>query len=852
MPGPASLFMICFASRQARSASRSAHRSLNSLLVAVSMVLFAAPPLAAQEIRLRPRSLLLVGPESYAQTIVEAPHDTGPVADLTARASFQIMDPSIAVVSAAGLVEAVGDGTTQLTAEIDGQTVTAEVHVQHVADPSPLSFHHDVNPVLTKAGCNSGACHGKAEGKNGFRLSLFGFDVPADHAALTQQSRGRRVNVASPEASLLLRKGSGAIPHGGGQALAADSFGYRRLRRWIEEGARLERELAAPIDHVEVYPATRTIRAANASADPRSRTQQLRVIARDAAGHQRDVTAEAAYETNAPTIAEVDAGGQVRFSGVPGEAALLVRYLGHIAVSRLQVPGPPIDFVRPPQNNFVDALVWDKLEVMGIQPSEPCDDATFLRRLFLDLIGTLPTAAEARSFLDSRQPNKRSLLVDRLLDRPEYAQYWSLLWSDLMRVDANALGAKRSVAMTRWLRSQFAHNRPFDEMARDIVTARGDMRRLAPTALYASFRKPEETASAISQLLLGVRIECAQCHHHPFERWSQRDFYALAGFFTGTKQKTLPSGGTSLVLTAGRDLRHPRTGTTIRAAGLGESDPAAEPPAEAVAVEAVARFVGQRDRRTRLADWMTDADNPFFARAIANRLWAHYFGRGLVEPVDDLRASNPATNEPLLDALAAHLCDTDYDLKAFTRTLVQSRVYQLSGETNATNRADEQNFSHAETRTLPAEVLLDAICQVTGSPEKFNGWPVGSRAIEVWDNRMPSYFFRIFGRPQRTTVCACERGDSPSITQALHLMNSPELHAKLNAREGNTRRWASSPADAETVLERIYLTALARRPRPSESSLMLDLLNDPAVPRQTAIEDILWTLMNSKEFLYNH
>ncbi len=838
-----------------RNASGQALRLCGVLFVSFCFVLLTAPQIVAQEIQLQPRSIVLVGPESSVQMIAEGPRGSGDVSDLTAKATFHVADRSVAVVSATGLVEAVGDGETELMVEVDGQTVAAEVQVQRFAQPPPVSFHNDVNPVLTKAGCNSGACHGKAEGKNGFRLSLFGFDVPADHAALTQQGRGRRINVALPETSLLLRKGSGAIPHGGGEAVAADSFGYRRLRRWIEEGARLERELAAPIDHVEVYPATRTIRTATVSSDHRSATQQLRVIAWDIDGQSRDVTAEAAYETNAPTIAEVDASGRVQVSGVPGEAAVLVRYLGHIAVSRIQVPGQPIDFVRPPEHNFVDALVWNKLEAMGIAPSEPCDDATFLRRLFLDVLGTLPSTEEARTFLDDPQANKRNAMIERVLDQPEYAQYWALLWSDLMRVDANALGAESSVAMTRWLQTQFANNRPYDAMARDIVTARGDMRQLAPTAFYASFKNPEETASAVSQLLLGVRIECAQCHHHPFERWSQHDFYALAGFFTGTKQKTLPSGGTSLVLTAGRDLPHPRTGTTIVAAGLGDSDPSGQPATAAgatVAVDDFAQLVARRDRRTRLADWMTDADNPFFARAIANRLWAHYFGRGLVEPVDDLRASNPATNEPLLDALAAHLRETGYDLKAFTRTLLQSRVYQLSTETNATNVADQQNFSHAETRTLPAEVLLDAICQVTGSPEKFNGWPIGSRAIEVWDNRMPSYFFRIFGRPQRTTVCACERGDSPSITQALHLMNSPELQAKLSAHDGNTRRWANSTADAETVLETIYLTALARRPHRSERTLMLDLLNDSAVPRQTAIEDILWTVMNSKEFLYNH
>ncbi len=815
-------------------------------LVVICLFALAATvesPLTAQQIWVLPNPVVLVGPESSAQVVVDADDSVRGAFDLTSRATFRIEDNSVAVVSASGRVEASGDGTTALIAQIDGKEYRTSIQVRQFDQPAAISYHNDVNPVLTKSGCNSGSCHGKAEGKNGFRLSLFGFDAAADHEALTRQGRGRRINLAAAEASLLLRKGTGMIPHGGGQAVAAGSFGYRRMLRWIEEGAKLDRDIASPVARIEVTPEVRTLRV---QADQQELTQQLRVIAYDSDGNMRDVTAESAYETNAPTIAEVDTRGRVQAAGVPGEAAILVRYLGHIAVSRIGVPRQTSDFVRPPENNFVDNLVWDKLQEMGIKPSGLCDDASFLRRASLDVIGTLPTATEAREFLSDVDSDKRARLVDRLLERPEYASYWSLLWADIMRVDANALGPNRSVAMVRWLREQFAHNRPYDQMAREILTARGNMQRIAPTAIYTSLKQPTEAASAISQLFLGVRIECAQCHHHPFERWSQRDFYALAGFFTGIKQKSLPDGSSALVLTAARDLKHPRTGEMVPSVGLGQPH-----EAEATEVDPLAGLI-ERDRRERLAAWMTDSSNPFFARAIANRMWAHYFGRGLVEPVDDLRASNPATNEPLLDALAEHLRDTGYDLKAFTRTLLNSRVYQASGETNETNVADEQYFSHAESRALPAEVLLDAICQVTGSPEKFNGWPLGARAIEVWDNRMPSYFFRIFGRPQRTTVCACERGNSPSISQALHLMNSPELGAKISDRGGSARRWAEANWETNELLDEIYLTMLARQPTPAERELMSELFADLEANRQPAIEDIMWALMNSKEFLYNH
>ncbi len=832
----------------------------HAVLAAAVLAAVLCSSALADSITLLPKSIVLVGPESSAQAVVDAVDDgVDPIRgayDLTSRATFRVQDESIAVVSPTGLVEAAGEGTTTLIAEIDGHQYQAEIKVQQFNRPPPISYDNDVNPVLTKAGCNSGSCHGKAEGKNGFRLSLFGFDVQADHEALTSQGRGRRINVAVPEMSLILRKAAGTIPHGGGQAVPAHSFGYRRILRWIQEGARLDRDVALPITRIEVTPEIRTL---SMHSGQNELTQQLRVVAYDDDGRGRDVTAESAYETNAPTIAEVDPWGRVLAPGVPGEAAILVRYMGRIAVSRIQVPRQTLDFVRPPENNFIDGLVWDKLQQMGIKASRLCDDATFLRRASLDLIGTLPTAEEARRFLDDSDPHKRAKLVDQLLDRPEYFRYWSLLWADIMRVDANALGADRSMAMVRWLRKQFAENRPFDAMARDIVTARGNMQRIAPTAIYASFKNPEESASAISQLFLGVRIECAQCHHHPFERWSQQDFYALAGFFTGIKQKGLPDGSTALVLASAVDLKHPRTGVTIPASGLGQSaelGQSAGPDETAVNQELQPAdplaILGDRDRRERLAAWITDRSNPFFARAIANRMWAHYFGRGLVDPVDDLRASNPATNEPLLDALAQHLRDTGYDLKAFTRTLLGSRVYQSSGETNETNVADEQYFSHAQSRTLPAEVLLDAICQVSGSPEKFNGWPLGARAIDVWDNRMPSYFLRIFGRPERTTVCACERGDSPSISQALHLMNSPELQAKIAARNGTARRWDRSDWNSNRLLETIYLTMLARRPTEEERALMFEALADDQSDRLAAIEDVMWALMNSKEFLYNH
>jgi hypothetical protein len=410
-------------------------------------------------------------------------------------------------------------------------------------------------------------------------------------------------------------------------------------------------------------------------------------------------------------------------------------------------------------------------------------------------------------------------------------------WADILRLDRDKVTPQGGIGMSRWLRRQFAENRPYDAFVRDILTVRGDMVADGPGAFYKVLDTPQELSQSVSQLFLGVRIQCAQCHHHPTERWGQDDYYALAGFFTGVVRKKLPSGGDAIVAGAGFDLKQPRTGQTMAARGLGAA------PAD---------LAKSPDRRVALADWMTAPDNPFFAPAIANRLWAHYFGRGLVEPIDDLRATNPATNEPLLAELATHLRAVKYDLKVFTRTLLNSRVYQLSARTQPSNVSDEQNFSHAAHKALPAEVLLDAICQVTGAPEKFNGWPEGYRAIQVWDNRMPSYFFRIFGRPVRASVCECERSQEPSIAQALHLMNSPEIGDKIRARTGTARRLADSDRTPREIVDELYLAALARYPSDRERAIMLDVFAQSGSDRRAAVEDVLWALLNTKQFLYNH
>ena len=613
------------------------------------------------------------------------------------------------------------------------------VEVRGLNNPAPVSFEQQIVPLLTKAGCNSGACHGKAEGQNGFKLSIFGFDTEADYQSLVMESRGRRVVHVFPERSLLFAKATARVPHGGGLRISDGSLPARRLLRWIIEGTKYRSDAVPPVAAIEVEPSQQIMLSRG--------FQQLRVVAVDSAGNRRCVTAEAEFESNATTIANVDRRGGVQIGEIPGEAAILARYLGHVAVFRVTVPRPGVQFARPAESNFIDGHLWNKLAQLGIPPSDLADDATFLGRVFLDTIGTLPTPAEARAFLTSTDPRKRAALIDELLERPEYADYWAMRWSDMLRVDRDAVTAQGAIAMTNWLRRQFSENRPYDQFVRDIVTAQGNIASDRPAAFYKVLNSPEIMSRSISQLFLGVRIECAQCHHHPSEKWSQDDYFALAGLFTGVTRKQLPSGMEAIVARGGNNLNHPRTSQPVPAHPLGA--PASD-------------LAGVDDRRTVLADWMVAPDNPYLSRALVNRLWSHYFGRGLVEPVDDLRATNPATNEALLDELARHFVQLRFDMKAFTRTLLNSRAYQLGSATPA-NILDEQNFSHAISKPMPAEVLLDAICQVTGVAEKFNGWPEGSRAIQVWDNRMPSYFLKLFGRPVRASVCECERSTEPSI-----------------------------------------------------------------------------------------
>ncbi|RLT07544.1 MAG: DUF1549 domain-containing protein [Planctomycetota bacterium] len=783
----------------------------------------------AGAVKVSPSKVDLQRPEGTQQIVVYDTDSTGRVLDITRKVSLHIDPPNIAVVDERGLISPLENGTGTIVIQATAERTTIPITVRLLDNPVPISFRREIIPILTKAGCNSGGCHGKAEGQNGFKLSIFGYDAQADFEALVLEGRGRRISAAAPARSLLFLKASARTPHGGGQRIEPGSYRDHRLLRWIAEGARFDAvdDPASEIVGIEIEPQQQILLGGE--------TQQIQVSTIDASGNRRCVTNETEFVSNAASIADVDSRGLIEASEIPGEAAILVRHLGHVATCRITVPRLGVKFARPPENNFIDTLAWNKLERLGIEPSTLSDDATFLRRVSLDTIGTLPTPAEVRQFLHDSSPDKRSRLIDGLLERDEYVDYWTMKWLNILRADQLTISPQGAVAMQRWLRHGFTQNRPFNEFATDLLTVQGNTSAEGPGSFYKILNKPDEAARSISQLLLGVRIECAQCHHHPSERWSQADYVALAGFFTGLTLKKLPNGEQAVVSFGGNDLPHPRSGELVPTRALGAA------PAD---------FTQVLDRRQVLADWLTVGQNPFFATAIANRLWAHYFGRGLIEPIDDIRETNPATNPALIEALANHMRDVKYDLKAFTRTLLNSRVYQLSATSLPSNIDDQQNFSHFIQKSQPAEVLLDAISQSTGVPEEFNGWPKGYRAIQIWDNHMPSYFFRIFGRPVRATVCECERSNEPSIAQALHLLNAPEISEKISHRHGHVRKLAASEMSPAALIEELYLSTLSRLPTSAEQELMLLAFSE--TDRRAAAEDVLWALLNSKEFVFNH
>lgn len=708
-----------------------------------------------------------------------------------------------------------------------------------------LNFVHDVVPILTKAHCNAGACHAKADvGQRGFRLSLLGFEPQEDYEHIVKEAKGRRVFPNAPEQSLLLLKATNIVPHGGGKKLDPGSESYKTLVRWIGQGMPFAEASDPELAEIEIEP-KRLKMGKNAK-------QQLTVTAKYSDGTTRNVTELALYEANNEAMATATDSGLVETSDIPGNVAVMVRYSGKVSVFSISVPlGAPVETL-PPANNFVDDLVFANLREIGVPPSPVCDDATFLRRVTLDIAGRLPTAEETSTFLADKQPDKRDRTINELLDSPDYADYFANKWTALLK---NRRESKADItanfAFHSWVRDSLLANKPYDQFVREILAATGTIVENPPVAWYKRVQQPQQQLEDVAQLFLGVRMQCAQCHHHPFERWSQHDYYSLAAFFSQVGRKPTAIAGEDLIFhkRGTAEYVNKKTDRPVKPAGLGGGELDISP---------------DDDPRLALADWMSEESNPFFSKVLMNRYWKHFFKTGLVEPEDDLRDTNPATNPELLDALAKHFVESGFDLKEAIRVIVSSTTYQLSSQPNEYNVVDRQNFSHFYPKRMQAEVLLDSIDNLTGATTSFADLPMGTRAVALPDNsyNASSAFLQVFGRPEAASVCECERVQSSSLAQSLHLMNSSEVKGKLATASGRADQLAKSEDDAKNIDE-IYLVAYSRPASGEELSIAEDFVSqprtdsagkpiDPKTARRRAYEDLLWSIMNTKEFLYNH
>ncbi len=780
------------------------------------------------------RVATLRGREARQQLLVTGHYSSGQVRDLTRSVAYEASPAGIVSVSSTGVVVPLAEGRVTVTAVTsEGLRASTDLVVENILVDAQVNFPNQVVPIFTKLGCNSGGCHGKASGQNGFKLSLLGFEPGEDYEHLVKEARGRRLFPAAPDKSILLLKPINAMPHGGGQRMDLDSYEYRLLRRWIEQGMPYGKPDDPRVARIQVYPPQRSL--------DRGSEQQFIVLAHYTDGSIEDVTHVATYDPNDSEMAECSSTGLVKTLDLTGDVAVMARYQGQVDVFRATIPlGISVDHL-PPARNFVDELVFSKLRTLGIPPSALCDDSTFIRRVTIDLAGRLPTPQETEQFLADADPNKRDRLIDRLLDSADYADYFANKWSAILRNKRrNANYMRGTYAFHSWIRDSLYHNKPYDQFVREILAASGEVGQHPPVVWYREVQTVEQQVEDTAQLFLGLRIQCARCHHHPFEKWSQRDYYGFAAFFSRVGRKPgFEPDEQRIYHTRGQAVAvNPKTGEQLKPMGLG-GEPLDVPP--------------ERDPRQALVDWMASPDNPFFAASLVNRYWKHLFGRGLVDPEDDMRVTNPASNPELLQALARHFIEQKFDMKALLRTICQSSTYQLSAEPNAYNLRDKQNFSRYYPKRLTAEVLLDALDSVTGSPSGFSGLPAGTRAVQIPDTGgIGSYFLTVFGRPEGSSACECERSQEANLAQSLHLLNSQEVQSKLSNGSGTAARLAAdTQRPHEDKVRALYIAAFSRPPAQDELAVALAHI-ERLENKQQAYEDILWALVNTKEFLFNH
>lgn len=792
-----------------------------------------------------PPKVALKGLDDSAQLIITGDLIDGRKQDLSGDVQYEVADPKVARVTTLGRIMPLANGQTQVKATYGDKSITVDLKSEYCDVNLPINFGNDIVPIFTKLGCNSGGCHGKSGGQNGFALSLLGFVPEVDYAALVKENRGRRLFPAAPDHSLLLLKATGTMAHAGGKRMEVGSDEYKLIRRWIAAGTPFGKPEDPVVTKITVYP--------EHSILTRNNRQQFAVYAHYSDGYVQDVTQRAQYESNDQEIAIVDGAALVRSLEMAGEAAVMARYQGNVSVFRATVPlGVKTPEYKWEPKTVVDVFTQKKWQELGIVPSELCSDQEFIRRVYLDLTGTLPAPADVLAFVSNTNPNKREALVDELLTRSEYSYYFANRWADILRVRrGNQQGnANGTFAFHNWIRNAVAEDMPYDRFVRAILAANGDEMSSPPTVWYKELKQPQEFVDDTAQVFLGLRIACAQCHHHPYEKWSQDDYWGMAAFFgrVGRKNRQVPGGINNQAIQMQVIYNQPN-GQVVnkRTNKAAEYTPLDSGKHLDIGIE--------EDPRNKLVDWMTSPDNPYFARAIANRYWAHFFGRGIVDPLDDMRVTNPPSNPELLDALAQEVIKGKFSLKHLIRVICTSRTYQLSSVPNDFNKHDKQAFARFYPRRMGAEVLYDAINQVTNAPASFGGLPrdqhAPNRAIMLPDESFGSYFLDVFGRPQRISACECERVSEANLAQALHLLNSNEVQGKLNRGNGRADMLAKDPRPDAEKLRELFLWCFSREPSPEHLQVALQHIERNATNKKLAYENILWALINTKEFVFN-
>lgn len=790
----------------------------------------AAASQAPASLIVNPSNIHLSAVRDRQSLIVQAVMANGLTYDVTDQAEISIGDE--AMVRRDGMTfHPVADGETTVQVSYGGHNVTVPVVVVNATVDPPISFRQDVMPVFMKTSCNNGSCHGAARGKDGFRLSLFGFDPEGDHYRLTREIPGRRINLALPEESLLVEKGAGIVPHTGGKRFSPDSEYYDTVVRWLQSGAPNDPGPVPAVVSVEIYPQ-------GAVLDGEGSQQRLTVRAKYSDGTDRDVTSLAYFSSNNENSAEMSQEGIVT-AHARGEAFIMARFDTHTVGTHFIVLPKGLDYQDPktPEFNYIDTLVHNKLRKLRMEPSEVCSDQEFIRRVSLDIAGTMPTRGEYELFVADTDPQKREKLIDELLQRKEFVDIWVMKWAELLQVRtiANRVEKKPMLAYYNWLREKIASNTPMDQMVNELLGASGGSFTNPATNYYQTETATLKVSENIAQVFMGMRIQCAQCHNHPFDRWTMDDYYGFAAFFSQIGRKRGEDPRETIIFNSGSgEVRHLVDNRVMKPKFLGGEEP----------------DLAGRDRRQVLAGWLASDQNPFFATNLANIVWAHFFGQGIINEVDDVRVSNPAVNAELLAELARRFSEYKYDLRKIVRDICNSRTYQLSTRTNESNATDHSNFAHAELRRIRAEILLDCVSQVTSTQDKFPGLPVGARAVQIADGNTATYFLTTFGRASRETVCSCEVKMEPNLSQALHLINGDTSNNKIKQGGLIPALLKEEKTPAEIITE-LYIRCFTRPPREEELASLVALLDD-SESKQEALEDIFWSLLNSREFLFNH